>query len=127
VENRKDRTGKFTFIDLDLLLTFVPHSMQFRPPAKYPPVERDIAVVVDETIPSSRIREIIASYPSTLIEDVSLFDYFTGGSIPKGRKSIAFNVLYRAQDRTLTDAEVEELHAKLVKDVLEKSGGELRA
>ncbi len=114
-------------IDLDLLLTFVPHSMQFRPPAKYPPVERDIAVVVDETIPSSRIREIIASYPTTLIEDVSLFDYFTGGSIPKGRKSIAFNVLYRAQDRTLTDAEVEELHAKLVKDVLEKSGGELRA
>jgi phenylalanyl-tRNA synthetase beta chain len=114
-------------VDLELLLAAAPDSIQFHPLAKYPSVERDIAVVLDETIPSSRIREIIASYPTELIEEVSVFDYFKGGNIPEGRKSLALNILYRAQDRTLTDGEIEELHAKLVKEVLEKSGGELRA
>jgi phenylalanyl-tRNA synthetase beta chain len=113
-------------LDVDLLLTSVPDSIQFRPIAKYPSVERDIAIVLDETIPSSRVREIIASFPATLIEEVSVFDYFKGGNIPEDKKSLAFNIVYRAQDRTLTDEEIEDLHTKLVKNILDETGGELR-
>jgi phenylalanyl-tRNA synthetase beta chain len=111
---------------LDLLLPCVPDSISFSPIAKYPSVERDIAIVLDETIPSSRIQEIIRTFPTPLIEEVSVFDYFKGGTVPQGKKSLAFNIIYRAQDRTLTDQEIEGLHADLVKDILEKTGGELR-
>jgi len=113
-------------LTLDLLLTSVPDSIQFSPVAKYPSVERDIAIVLDETIPSSRVQEIIRTFPTELIEEVSVFDYFKGGNIPEGKKSLAFNIIYRAQDRTLTDEEVEKLHSALVKHLLEKTGGELR-
>jgi len=113
-------------INLDLLLTFIPDVMQYTDIPKYPPVERDIAVVVDETIPSSRIQEIIRAYPSQFIEDVSVFDYFKGGNIPEGKKSLAFNIIYRSKDRTLREEEVEELHTLLVDHIIEKTGGKLR-
>jgi phenylalanyl-tRNA synthetase beta chain len=113
-------------LNLDLLLTWVPDSIQYRPIPKYPSVERDIAIVVDETIPSAQIQETIRSFPSELIEDISVFDYFKGENIPEGRKSLAFNIIYRANDRTLRDEEVEELHTSLVAYIIEKTGGELR-
>lgn len=113
-------------IDLDLLLGCVRHSTHFSPLAKYPAVERDISIVLDETITSSSIREIIVSFPTPLIEEVSVFDYFKGGNIPMGRKSLAFNIIYRAQDRTLTEEEVEALHAQVLQKVIERTGGELR-
>ncbi len=113
-------------LNLDLLLTFIPDVMQYTDIPKYPPVERDIAIVVDETIPSSRIQEIIRAYPSQFIEDVSVFDYFKGGNIPEGKKSIAFNIIYRSKDRTLRDEEVEELHLSLVDHIIQQTGGELR-
>jgi phenylalanyl-tRNA synthetase beta chain len=113
-------------IDLELLLSCVPDAIHFNPLSKYPSIERDISVVLDEAIPSSSIREIIGFLRTPLIEEVSVFDNFKGGNIPKGKKSLAFNIVYRAQDRTLTEEEVEALHAQLLKKVLEETGGELR-
>jgi phenylalanyl-tRNA synthetase beta chain len=124
---KKQRPDIILFeMDLDALLTCVPDLMHFSPLAKYPSVERDISIVLDEAIPSSSIREIIISFPTPLIEEVTVFDYFKGGNIPGGKKSLAFNIIYRAQDRTLTEDEVEGLHAEVLKKVLEKTGGELR-
>lgn len=114
-------------IDLDILFSHLPASLHFSPLAKYPSVQRDISLVLDEAMPSSTIREIITSLSIPVIEEVSIFDYFKGGNIPAGKKSLAFNIIYRAPDRTLTDEEVENLHAKVVKKVLEKTGGELRS
>ncbi len=113
-------------LNLDLLLSYVPDSLVFSPLAKYPPVERDIAIVLDESIPASQIIGIMRSYPSKLIDSVSIFDHFTGGTIPQGKKSLAFNIVYRAQDRTLTEEEVEVLHAELLRDILSQTGGQLR-
>lgn len=113
-------------LNLDLLLSCVPDSIVFSPLAKYPPVERDIAIIIDETIPSSRIVEIIRAFPTKLVDRVSIFDYFTGGPIPEGKKSLAFNIVYRDQDKTLTEEAVEAIHAELVKDILSQTGGQLR-
>lgn len=113
-------------LDPEPLFSLVPDSIKFKPLAKFPSVERDVAIVLDETIPSSRIREIIAAFPTSLIEEVSIFDYFKGGAIPQGKRSLAFKIIYRSQDRTLTDEEIEYLHAQLVKDILGKTGGEVR-
>jgi phenylalanyl-tRNA synthetase beta chain len=113
-------------LNLDFLLTHTPDTMQYRPIPKFPSVERDIALVVDEKIPAARVQEIIRSFPSELIAGISLFDFFRGGTIPAGKKSLAFNIIYRANERTLRDEEIEPLHASLVEYLIEKTGGELR-
>ncbi|MFA6054194.1 MAG: phenylalanine--tRNA ligase subunit beta [Thermodesulfovibrionales bacterium] len=113
-------------LNLDLLLSLTPDSIRYISIPKFPAVERDIALTVDEALPSARIKEIINSYPSELIEEVSVFDYFKGGNIPQGKKSLAFNIIYRSKERTLTDEEIEGLHSSLVGYIAEKTGGELR-
>ncbi|MBI5188581.1 MAG: phenylalanine--tRNA ligase subunit beta [Nitrospirae bacterium] len=113
-------------LNLDLLLTLIPDSIKYNEIPRYPYVERDIAIIVDESLSASEIKEIIRTFPSELIEEVSVFDSYRGSNIPEGKKSLAFNIRYRAKDRTLTDDEVEELHASLVEHILEKTGGELR-
>lgn len=114
-------------LDLELLLDSVPDAIQFCPLPKYPAIERDIAIAVDETIPAARISEIISSFSTELIEAVSVFDFFKGGAIPHGKKSLAFHIVYRAHDRTLTDSEVEAIHAKLTQVILERTSGTLRS
>jgi phenylalanyl-tRNA synthetase beta chain len=113
-------------LDLDLLLRVIPDSILYVPVAKYPPVERDIAIVVDETMPSSDVMDIIRAFPSDLIEEITVFDYFRGGNIPPGKKSLAFSIVYRSKDRTLRDEEVEGLHASLLDYLVEKTQGEIR-
>jgi phenylalanyl-tRNA synthetase beta chain len=113
-------------INLENLLPYIPEGLHYTPIPKYPPVERDIAFVVDDAVPSSHIRDIVESFPSDLIEEVSLFDYYKGAHIPAGKKSLAFNIIYRSQEKTLTDEEVEKLHTLLIEYIIEKTGGELR-
>ncbi|MFH1704159.1 MAG: phenylalanine--tRNA ligase subunit beta [Nitrospirota bacterium] len=113
-------------IDLDLLMKYIPDSITYTPIPKYPSVERDVAVVVNEDIPASEILSMIRTFPSELIENVSVFDYYKGGNIPEGKKSLAFSITYRSKDRTLTDEEVEKLHSSIVEHILGKTGGELR-
>ncbi|MEW6162900.1 MAG: phenylalanine--tRNA ligase subunit beta [Nitrospirota bacterium] len=124
---RKRRIEVVIFeLNLDLLLALIPDTIRYRPIPKYPSAERDIAIVVDEDVPASEIMKMIRSFPSELIEDVTVFDSYRGESIPEGKKSLAFSILYRSKEKTLTDEEVEELHSSLVKHVLERTGGELR-
>jgi len=113
-------------LNLDFLLTHTPDTIQYSPIPKFPPVERDIALVVDEKMPAARIQELMGSFPSELIAGISLFDFFRGGNIPAGKKSLAFNIIYRSKERTLRDEEIETLHASLVEYLIEKTGGELR-
>jgi phenylalanyl-tRNA synthetase beta chain len=113
-------------INLDLFLTLIPDSIKYSQIPKYPCIERDIAVVVDENISAAKIKDIIRNFPSELIEDISIFDFYKGTNIPEGKKSLAFNIIYRSKEKTLTDEEIEELHGSLVDYLLNKTGGELR-
>ena len=113
-------------LNVNLLLSHIPGVIQFRSIPKYPCVERDLAIVVDESIVAADVKEIISSFPSELIENISTFDFYKGGNIPEGKKSLAFSIIYRSKEKTLTDKEVEELHASLVSYILNRTGGELR-
>jgi phenylalanyl-tRNA synthetase beta chain len=113
-------------LNLNSLVSSMPDSMQYSPVPRYPYVERDIAIVVDEAIPASEITRIILAFPLEIIEEVSIFDYFKGGNIPAGKKSLAFSIVYRSKEKTLTDEEVERLHSSLVEHIIKTTGGELR-
>jgi phenylalanyl-tRNA synthetase beta chain len=73
------------------------------------------------------VESAVRAAAGDLAEDVHLFDRFTGGAIPADHASLAFRVVYRRADRTLTDAEVDAQHAKVVSEVTARFGATLRA
>ena len=92
---------------------------------RFPAVLRDLAVVVaTRSEPRSRPRRWSASEP--LVEDVTLFDVYRGAPIPEGKKNLAMAIRYRAADRTLTDAEADAAHARIVERLQGELAAELR-
>ena len=99
---------------------------QFTPLPKFPSVRRDIALVVDEDIPVGRILDELRKVESDLIEEVSVFDVFKGGTVDKGKKSVAISMILRSVDRTLTDEEVEDVQIKGLNRLQSVIGAQLR-
>ncbi|SDX55342.1 phenylalanyl-tRNA synthetase beta subunit [Marininema mesophilum] len=97
-----------------------------RPLPKFPAVSRDLALVVKEDIPVALLEETIREVGGALLESVTLFDVFTGAQIGEGKKNVAYALSYRAEERTLTDEEVNVLHSKIVNQLGDRFGAMLR-
>jgi phenylalanyl-tRNA synthetase beta chain len=82
---------------------------------------------VKDGIPAGDVLRTVREAAGPLAEDVQLFDRFSGGSVPAGHVNLAFHVVYRAEDRTLTDAEVDKAHEKVVAEMAKRFGASLRA
>ncbi|MCL2081526.1 MAG: phenylalanine--tRNA ligase subunit beta [Oscillospiraceae bacterium] len=95
---------------------------KYSPLPRFPAVRRDLALICAEDLSNESIMDVIAD---GLLESAELFDVYTGEQIPDGRKSLAYKLLFRAQDRTLTDAEVDVSVERIVGE-LRKFGAELR-
>lgn len=94
---------------------------------RFPGVKIDLAIVVDENVTSERVEQAIRSAGGKLLDQVRLFDVYRGEGVAAGRKSLAFSLLYRDLERTLTVDEVETAHQKVVRKVAGAVGGELRS
>ncbi|AGF72370.1 phenylalanine--tRNA ligase subunit beta [Corynebacterium halotolerans] len=93
----------------------------------YPALHQDIALVVDESVPAETVRKVVAEGAGELLESVELFDIFHGEQLGEDRKSLAFSLLFRAGDRTLTDEEVNVHRLAAAELAKERLGAELRA
>ena len=94
---------------------------------EFPPVDVDVAFVVNEDVTNERLVQCITSAGGKLLADVRLFDVYRDEKrIGAGKKSMAYALTYRAPDRTLTGEEVEKVQAKLVKKVCGATGAEVR-
>lgn len=114
-------------LDFDGLVQYAPRQFAVRSLPRFPSVERDLSVVVDDGLPAQRIVSWIKEqFNQSLIEDVQVFDQYKGAPVPGGKKSLAYTISYRAQDRTLTDSEVSALHGELVSRIGEVFGAQLR-
>jgi len=91
----------------------------------YPPVKRDLAFVVEETVPYQSIEQTIKQ-SSPLVRSVELFDIFRGVNVPAGKRSLAVHIEYRADDRTLTEAEIEKIHSLAAGHLRLPFGAEIR-
>ncbi len=98
----------------------------FKPLPKYPSMTRDIALLVDESVQVGQIEEVIKESADEILRDVKLFDIYRGIPIPPGKKSLAFTLTYRHDDRTLTDDEVVKVHDKVLSDLATKLNAVLR-
>jgi phenylalanyl-tRNA synthetase beta chain len=114
-------------LDLEKILTLIPNRYPVLPVPTFPPVLEDLAIVVGEQTPSSEIRAVIAEAGGDLVQDIGVFDVFRGEQVGEGMKSLAFSLVYQAEDRTLTDDEVAGIRARIVEQLEGKLGAKLRA
>jgi len=115
-------------LDWEVLLEHSLAVKRLRGVPKFPAVARDLAFVVEASVPAERLLEEIRGADSAkLLEQVTLFDVYRGPPVPEGRKSVAFGLSLRAPDRTLTDAEADALCASIRDRLKARVGAEIRA
>ena len=113
-------------LNFTALMTLLAPEALYRPLPKFPSVERDLALVCDETLTAAQVEAVIASAGGTLLRSVKLFDLYRGKGIPEGKKSLAFALELRADDRTLTDADSDGVVKNILTALNEKLGVILR-
>jgi phenylalanyl-tRNA synthetase beta chain len=113
-------------VDLERVYLAAPERVQHRPVSRYPAVQRDLAIVVDWTVPEGEVAAAIHEAGGELVRRVRLFDVYTGEAIQQGKKSLAYALAYQSPDRTLTDAEVEAVQQRIVQALAQRLGATLR-
>lgn len=98
----------------------------YTPLPKYPAVNRDLSFLCDENVTVASVTDVITASAGKLLRDVKLFDIYRGSGIPLGKKSMAFSLEIRADDRTLTDADSEGVMNKVRTALAEKFDAVLR-
>ncbi|MGH7226484.1 MAG: phenylalanine--tRNA ligase subunit beta, partial [Gemmataceae bacterium] len=101
-------------LDVEALQSSLPARHLYQPVPRFPAALRDVAVIVEESMPAERVAAEIRAAGGALLRDVYLFDLYRGESIPAGHKSLAYALTYQADDRTLTDSEVKKAHDKIM-------------
>jgi len=101
-------------LNLDQLLARRNAGRSFKPLPQFPGIRRDVAMMVAENTTHDTVLDVVRKTKPVNLESVELFDIFRGKNVPAGQKSVAYAFLYRAADKTLTDAEVNAAHDKLV-------------
>ncbi len=115
--------------DLDFENMFAKASLkkQFKPLPKFPATTRDFAFVCDDTLEVGAIEAVMKKAGGKTVEDVKLFDVYRGKQLGEGKKSVAFKVILRAPDRTLTDEEADKTSKKILTLLEKELGITLRA
>ena len=118
-------------LDLDVLLDALDGdeilTPRFHPYSSYPAADRDIAFFAPVRVTVAEFEKAITYSAGEMLESVELFDEYRGENVPTGQRSLAFRLVYRASDRTLTDEEVEPVHQKVRESLVEKFSVNLRS
>lgn len=119
-----DLRGPTAFAEISLarLVRHLPIEKKFEVLPRFPAVERDLSLAVEEGLQMGEIREEIKRLGKGLVRNVELFDLFRGGRIPKGQKGVAFRMTYQSLERTLLSEEVQRLHETLAGEISKKFG-----
>ena len=99
-------------LDLDELIAAIPERFAYSPVPQHQAALRDVAIVVEESLTNEAVEKEIRAAGAELLAGVRLFDVYRGESIPAGKKSLAYALMYQA-DRTLKDTEIDKAHKKV--------------
>lgn len=113
-------------IDLDAIIAAAPDVVEAQPVASYPATFQDVALVVDKDVVAGQVEQTLRTAAGELLEDIGLFDVYTGAGIDDGKKSLAFNLRFRAADRTLTADEASEARLAAISAAEAEHGAVLR-
>ena len=111
---------------LDKLLALGKKQYSVKSLSKYPVVDRDIAIIIDENVLVGDIEKSIKKSCGALFHNVKLFDIYRNASLGENKKSLAFNIKLLSYEKTLTDEEINSVVNKVIKDLTYKFGAKLR-
>jgi len=117
----------YAVIDLEKFARYGKDNKKYTPIPKYPAVERDIAIVVDEDVAVGKIESTISKKAKNILEAAKLFDVYRSDKLGENKKSVAYELTFRAKDRTLTDDEISNTMEAIIKELQVALGAELRA
>ncbi len=95
--------------------------------SKFPPVRRDIAVIVDDNVSAQDLMEALNSAAPAVVREIALFDHFRGGNMPTGKKSLAFRVVMNDTEKTLTEEEIDKIDRSLKQTLVSLHQAQLRS
>ncbi|WAW15503.1 phenylalanine--tRNA ligase subunit beta [Peptostreptococcus equinus] len=113
-------------VNVDIMFELSDLSIVFSQLPKYPSITRDIALLLDEKIQVGQIEEVIMEKANELVEACNLFDVYKGAQIEEGKKSVAYSIVYRSLEKTLTDDDIAQVHSSILKALEEKLDAKLR-
>ena len=90
-----------------LFAVWASRAAHYQPLPRFPPIERDLAIVLDDQVPAGRVADEIRAAAPELVDDVRLFDVYSGDQVEGGKRSLAFSVRLRSLDRTLQDRDAD--------------------
>ncbi|MDK7180157.1 phenylalanine--tRNA ligase subunit beta [Corynebacterium riegelii] len=115
-------------VAMELDLSALPFDYELPAPvlSAFPAVNQDIALVVDADVPAEAVRQVVEEAAGELLERVTLFDVYVSDQLGENKKSLAFGLVFRAGDRTLTEDEASEARLKAAKAAEERFGATMR-
>jgi phenylalanyl-tRNA synthetase beta chain len=114
-------------LDLKIVMEAIPEIYEIQPVPVFPPVLEDLAIIVDNEIPAERVETVIWQAGGKILSEVRLFDIYRGEQIGAGKKSLAYNLIYQAIDRTLTDEEVLKTRQRIIRMLEKELNARLRS
>ena len=129
IAERFDLEGREVYVaelDFDTLIEHGLGQPQLEPLARFPGLDRDLALVLDRDAPHEDVESTIHDAGGALLERVALFDLYQGPQVPAGKRSLAYTLRFRAPDRTLTDAEADDAMSRIVTSVRSRFGAQVR-
>ena len=113
-------------MDLDSLVAHETPVQGFEAIPSFPASNRDLAVVVDDAAPVNELVDTISRSGGKLLKSVEVFDIYKGKPIDDGKKSVAFNLIFQSEERTLTDKDTQKSFDKILKQLENKHAAALR-
>ena len=113
-------------IHIDKILKYASKEKKYTPIPKYPAVERDIAIIVDEAVEVGEIERVISKKCRKVLEELKLFDVYRSEKLGENKKSVAYAIKFRAEDRTLTEDEINTYMATIINDLEKELKANLR-
>jgi phenylalanyl-tRNA synthetase beta chain len=113
-------------LDLEALLARAERVRHLQPLPRFPSISQDISLVIDEGVSARQVEELICRVGGGLLVGVRLFDLYRGEPIPAGKKSLAYSLTYRHEERTLTDKQVAKVHSRIAQQLAKELGARLR-
>ena len=113
-------------MNITKIVKYAKNTKKYQEVPKFPAIERDIAVIVDENVEVGQIEKIITKTTKKLLEDIKLFDIYRDIKLGQSKKSVAYSLIFRDKKRTLNDEEINDIMEKIIDSLQKNLGAELR-
>ncbi len=124
--NLKNKKVAFFNFSIDQLSSRATLNKQFKPLPKYPSITLDLAFVLNKSVKAKEVEDLIKKTGGDLLKELELFDVYAGKGLEPNTKSLAFHLMYRADDRTLKDEEARQTQNKIIKRLESELGAKIR-